>query len=316
MPIVLVQNPITVNDEFDWKDIEGEQYHFPNQYKNRCKPGTPFVYYRGTRRPSGKRATPEYFGYGRVGEVWRDSAIPESEPRRNWAWYCNISEYVPFASPVPAKVEGTLLETIARNHWSVGIRDLPQHTFDRILQLAGIATGADDSKIEFPDLANINIEESLTPLLLPRRPRLTQDVLGYPRARYAKNATPVGNRAEEVVHQFLVRKCAELGAKNIRWMSREGLTPGWDLQYENREGDTIAIEVKGTTAPAFTSIDITAGEWRAAMDMKDHYWLYLVADCCGARPSIQRIQNPAVLLESGIATLTPMVYRFSISTEE
>ena len=78
MPIVLVQNPVIVNEEYDWKDIEGEQYHFPNQYKNRCKPSTSFVYYRGTRRPDGKRGTPEYFGYGRIGEVWRDSTIPES----------------------------------------------------------------------------------------------------------------------------------------------------------------------------------------------------------------------------------------------
>ena len=63
MPLVLVQNSVTVNEDYDWKDIEGEQYHFPNQYKNRCKPGTPFVYYRGTRRLGGKRGDPEYFGF-------------------------------------------------------------------------------------------------------------------------------------------------------------------------------------------------------------------------------------------------------------
>jgi hypothetical protein len=119
MPIVLVQNPVTVNEAYEWKDIEGEQYHFPNQYKNRCKPGTPFVYYRGTRRSDGRRGTPEYFGYGRIGEVWRDSTIPESFPRRNWAWYCSVSEYLPFANPIPAKIDGATLEEIARNHWSV-----------------------------------------------------------------------------------------------------------------------------------------------------------------------------------------------------
>jgi len=30
MPLVLVQNPVIVNDAYDWKDLEGEQYHFPN----------------------------------------------------------------------------------------------------------------------------------------------------------------------------------------------------------------------------------------------------------------------------------------------
>ena len=62
MLLVLVQNPVIVNEGYEWKGIEGEQYHFPNQYKNRCATGTPFVYYRGTRRPDGKRAAPEYSG--------------------------------------------------------------------------------------------------------------------------------------------------------------------------------------------------------------------------------------------------------------
>lgn len=316
MPIVLVQNPITVNDEYAWKDIEGEQYHFPNQYKNRCKPGIPFVYYRGTRRSNGKRGIPEYFGYGRVGEVWRDSAVPESTALRNWAWYCSISEYVPFANPIPAKVEGVMLETIARNHWSVGIRNLPQHTFDRILQLAGIAVGADQDAIELPGLSVLSIEESLTPLLVPRRPNLAGNVSEYPRARYAKNATLIGSRAEEIVHRFLMENATELGAKNVRWISREGLTPGWDLQYENYAGDVVAIEVKGSAGPIFASIDVTLGEWKAALAMKDRFWLYLVANCCGVKPSIQRIQNPAILLESGVAALAPIVYRFSMIAQE
>jgi hypothetical protein len=46
------------------------------------------------------------------------------------------------------------------------------------------------------------------------------------------------------------------GAKNIRWISQEGLTPGWDLQYENHDGEVIAVEVKGTTGPVFGSVDV------------------------------------------------------------
>src|SRR5262245_40805822 len=40
MQLVLVQNPVIVNQGYEWKDILGAQYHFPNQYKNRCAPGT------------------------------------------------------------------------------------------------------------------------------------------------------------------------------------------------------------------------------------------------------------------------------------
>jgi hypothetical protein len=116
MPLVLVQNPVIVNQGYDWKDIVGEQYHFPNQYKNRCIPGTPFIYYRGVRRETGPRGTAEYFGYGQIGDVWRDTSVPETEPKRKWNWYCRIVDFVPFPTPVPAKSDGEFLERIARNH--------------------------------------------------------------------------------------------------------------------------------------------------------------------------------------------------------
>ena len=114
MPIVLVQNPVIVNDGYDWKDIKGEQYHFPNQYKNRCTADTPFVYYRGTRRADGTRALGEYFGHGYIGEVWRDETIPDSTPKRKWAWYCKIADYQGFETPVPAKINGVFLENIPK----------------------------------------------------------------------------------------------------------------------------------------------------------------------------------------------------------
>ncbi len=56
MAFVLVRNERTATEVYDhWKDVTGEQYHFPNQYKNRVEAGTPFVYYRGTRRVGGRR---------------------------------------------------------------------------------------------------------------------------------------------------------------------------------------------------------------------------------------------------------------------
>lgn len=311
MPLVLVQNPVIVNAGYEWKDIEGEQYHFPNLYKNRCVTGTPFVYYRGTRRPDGKRAAPEYFGHGRIGEVWRDGAIPESRPKKDWAWYCGISDYVPFRSPVPAKISGEFLERIARNHWSVGIRPLPQDVFDKIMDFAGIAPSVSDESITLPELRTITVKEAEGLLLIPRKPITVGGTSNVPGGRYTRSAAPIGRRAEEIAHHFLLEHSETLGAKNIRWISQEGLTPGWDLQYENDAGEVVAIEVKGTTGPLFGSFDITAGEWNAASTMADSYWLYLVANCCGTEPILQRIQNPARLLDAGEAQLLPVVYRFS-----
>jgi hypothetical protein len=91
----------------------------------------------------------------------------------------------------------------------------------------------------------------------------------------------------------------------------EGLTPEWDIQYEDQKGDVIAIEVKGSVGQRFANIELTAGEWNAAHKLGDRYWLFLVADCCGDHPKIQRLHNPAKLVASGSAQLVPVVFRFT-----
>jgi len=49
-------------------------------------------------------------------------------------------------------------------------------------------------------------------------------------------------------------------------------------------GENICIEVKGTSGPSFPNIEITAGEWVAAIALRDRYWLYLVANCLSHQP--------------------------------
>ena len=314
MPLVLVQNPVKVNADYDWKDIEGERYHFPNQYKNRCAPGTPFIYYRGTRRADGTRGMPQYFGYGRIGDVWRDESIPESEPKKDWAWYCSIEDYVPFAGPVASKLNGNFIEQIARNHWSVGVRPLSLDLYGKILSLAGCAPPlAPDQPGPLPDFGTLTITEATGDLLIPRRPVAArgQGIEGDGNARYSRNAARIGNRAEEVAHKYIMDNATVLGAKNIRWVAKQGLTPGWDMQYEDQGGNVIAVEVKGSAGPRFANIDITAGEWKAANERGSRYWIYLVAGCCGTTPTIQRLQNPASLVANGGADLGPFVFRFA-----
>jgi hypothetical protein len=53
VPVVLVSNDANANDRFNWQDITGVQYHYPNQYKNIIQPGERFIYYRGIRRANG-----------------------------------------------------------------------------------------------------------------------------------------------------------------------------------------------------------------------------------------------------------------------
>ena len=61
MPILLVSNEANANDKFNWEDITGVQYHYPNGYRNMIRPGERFIY-RGMRRADGRRVPAEYFG--------------------------------------------------------------------------------------------------------------------------------------------------------------------------------------------------------------------------------------------------------------
>jgi hypothetical protein len=55
-PLVLFEAEATAGGDYDdWNDLTGEQYHYPNQYRNRVVEGRRFIYYRGVRRRGGAR---------------------------------------------------------------------------------------------------------------------------------------------------------------------------------------------------------------------------------------------------------------------
>jgi hypothetical protein len=66
---------------------------------------------------------------------------------------------------------GWFIEQIAMNHWSVGVRPLPEEIYRRILSLAGCQQSVDiDQPSPLPNLNRITIREATGDLLLPRRP--------------------------------------------------------------------------------------------------------------------------------------------------
>lgn len=69
--LVLVQTESTKDGKYDlWEDNTGEQYHYPNGYKNRIQPGKSFIYYKTQLRKGGGTGVAGYFGYGVIGEVF------------------------------------------------------------------------------------------------------------------------------------------------------------------------------------------------------------------------------------------------------
>jgi hypothetical protein len=323
LPLVLASNEANATDRYAWKDITGVRYHYPNGYRNLIRTGDRFVYYRGVRRARGPRGPAEYFGQGIIGDIWPDPASPPGTPKRKWAWYCAIEDYAPFVVPVPAKIDGVFFETISSNKWRNGgmwrngVRKLSQENFERILIAAGAPAEATDTNlllplVLLPDLAAVQLKESLTDLMVPRSAIavVTDGESDRGRqfsARRSRNAKIVGHRAEEITMRYLHEILT--GATHIRHVAISGETPGWDIEYTDLGGQLNAVEVKGASGTAFTNFEFTQGELEAARRLGSRYWIYLVADCLGTRPKLYRIQDPASLIDKELLSATPIAWR-------
>jgi hypothetical protein len=307
--IVLVENERTAGGKYDhWQDVTGERYQFPNQYRNRVKPGVPFVYYRGTRAATGRRSHPEYFGHGVIGSVGLDPTSDLKGPKNRWKWICEISEYWPFTQPVPFKIEGEYIEKIPQNHWSVAVRSIDEDVFRRILHLAGQGFPTPKlirAHLNLPDIDSVVPGASGGSLF-----RETQEIgnrNGYVSRRSAFSQV-LGERGERIVLRYLEAILTPDEADTLRWPAKEGETPGYDLAYK-REGVIIGVEVKATSGNAIGSLELTGNEWKAAKRMRDRYYLALVANVTGTNPSVEMIRDPYGLAVDGVLAADATVWR-------
>lgn len=129
---------------------------------------------------------------------------------------------------------------------------------------------------------------------------------------YAKQ---VGERGEEIVIKHLYETLPENEKSTIKWTSKRGETPGWDIEYLNSTNNLVAIEVKGTTGNSFPNVEITANEWNAANELQERYWIYLVTGTFGINPKIQCLQNPVSLKESGTLRVTPILWKIEMISQ-
>jgi hypothetical protein len=301
MPLVFMS---TDASSYDWKDITGVQYHYPNGYRNLIRSGVPFVYYRGIRRADGSRGPAEYFGRGVVGSIWRDPDVPEDERKGRWAWYCAVEEYMPFTPPVPAKIDGRHLEPIQRkNAWRDGVRVISENVYQEILALAGQQGGT--SHRTLPPVEDVSITQvPIGTLLVPQQLDTSNDKEAETETttrsgrRYSRSAKLIGDRAEEIVLRWLAT--TQPSVKELRWVAQEGETPGWDIQFIDAAGALVAVEVKGSTGQSIANFEVTSNELLAMRGRRSNYWLILVADCLGKAPLIEVLVDPASLLDMGL----------------
>jgi hypothetical protein len=285
MPIVLVSNEANANDKFNWQDITGVQYHYPNGYRNMIRPGERFIYYRGMRRADGTRGSAEYFGCGTIGDIRRDASVPETAPKRQWAWYCTILDYLPFSPPVPAKIDEKFFEIIPSNAWRNGVRALDEATYQQIVAAADLEAEPLTRPVptappRMPTLQEVTIPAATTDdLLVLITPSKGGDkgnsVHNNSDRRYSRHSTIIGKRAEEIALAW-VKQAFPL-AHEVRWVADQGETPGWDIEVTDEHGTVLALEVKGASGRAFLNFELTPGELRASQQLASRYWLLLVA---------------------------------------
>jgi hypothetical protein len=76
-------------------------------------------------------------------------------------------------------------------------------------------------------------------------------------------------------------------------VSAPHLAKGYDLESHRANGDIVAIEVKGRAGRG--AVQLTENEWPTAINVRERYWLYVVADCATS-PVLYRVQDPAYKL--------------------
>ena len=228
MPLILTENARTVGGRYDhWEDATGVWYHFPNGYLNNIEAHEKFIYYRGKRREEGL-GLPEYFGYGRLGETWRDTEVDETEPKGRWRWYVELDDYVAFTEPVSFKEADQYIEDVRHtNHFGTAVRVISDDVYERILSLAGSGQARRDriTVRALPHLESLALESKDVEVIFQTtkvRGTATGQTRSTPRRR-AKDSKIVGDRAEAIVHDLLCR--SNVG---VRWLARDGIAPGWD----------------------------------------------------------------------------------------
>ena len=128
---------IVENDESQWSDETGKNYHFPNRYRKFLLPGTIVIYYKGKLRDNSFAAgrlslDPHYFGIATIGVHLQDVASTKAD------WYAKVENYQRFTAAVPNKMpDGSYYESIPssrlKNYWRDGVRSIDKTTYDKIV---------------------------------------------------------------------------------------------------------------------------------------------------------------------------------------
>lgn len=129
--------------------------------------------------------------------------------------------------------------------------------------------------------------------------------------------TQIGDRGEEIAMKAEWQRLSSSGrsdlADEIRWVSRESDSAGYDILSYDVDGSPRLIEVKATLkAIGDPDFFLTANELKTA-STQDNYYIYIVYDVNGPVPKIWAIANP-FNPENEQVSIIPSLYRIKIKS--
>jgi superfamily II DNA or RNA helicase len=144
--------------------------------------------------------------------------------------------------------------------------------------------------------ASLDAEKAEALLYEQRRPDLV-DVIKLERIAFAivvPDPTPEAREAYDKDIEAIAMRIArnfEIDHYQARVfdVSSPHLARGYDLESHRGNGDKVVIEVKGRAGRG--PVQLTDNEWPTAANVREKYWLYVVADCA-SDPKLFRVRDP------------------------
>jgi len=138
--------------------------------------------------------------------------------------------------------------------------------------------------------------------------------------RYSKKSDIVGKFGEKIVFENEKQKLIDTGkpkfAAKVNWHRDDATnrTPGWDITSYDLNGHKIFIEVKASEGKTINDVELTIKEWTEARKCieNDKYFIYLVTNVFSKKPKIERIKNPAKLVDKKILNLKIIRYQLRL----
>lgn len=211
-----------------------------------------------------------------------------------------------------------------------GFMNLRAENFDYVMERFGSVEGLmnfvlnnfgqeDPSESDYPELFSQPETSEVSvafvdDLLAEKKPGTKGKKSSTVPQRRSKQSKVVGDMAEHFVCQLLSdASIPNVKATQVKHVADQKL--GWDIEYRNELGELVRVEVKGSTAPKFSSFELTINELNALQEHKEGYHFYLVGSCMSNSRKVQIITDMAERLACNQANTTPLTFRLELQEQ-